>query len=244
MQENKSNQLSVILTEQLNLPSVSDALPPDTNKARLVQNFIALYNDSDQLSNIPNSKLVPGFLKGCYLGLDFFNHECYLIPYGDRVNFQIDYKGMIKLIKKYSQTPVADIYAKMVREGDLFEEGIKDNKPYINFAPKPFNDGKFLGAFAVCQFKDGTIKYETMSMSQLDTVKHLSKTQNSLSWNKFSEEMYKKTVIRRLCKSITLDFDNAKVAEAFRDDGAIDNDKIIDVTPVENPFSKEAENGA
>ena len=31
--------------------------------------------------------------KAAYLGLDYFNGECYAIPYGGELNFQTDYKG-------------------------------------------------------------------------------------------------------------------------------------------------------
>ena len=116
------NELSTVLTEELNLPSVSEALPPDFNKARFIQNCLSLAADSNfqetVLSKYPQSKVVPGLLKGAYLGLDFFNKECYLIPYGSDLQFVTDYKGMQKLVRKYSVKPVAEIYARIVREGD------------------------------------------------------------------------------------------------------------------------------
>ena len=96
------NELSEVLTSELALPSVSDALPKDFNKARFVQNAVALMNENKDLSKYPQAKIVPGLLKGAYLGLDFFNRECYLIPYGQDLQFQVDYKGSIKLAKKYA----------------------------------------------------------------------------------------------------------------------------------------------
>ena len=62
--------------------------------------------------------VVRTLLKGAFLGLDFFNGECYAIPYGNQCQFQTDYKGEIKLCKRYSSNPIQDIYAKVVREGD------------------------------------------------------------------------------------------------------------------------------
>lgn len=232
-----TNELSTTLSEQLNLPSVAEALPADFNKARFVQNCIALVNESPQLAKVPRAQLVPGLLKAAYLGLDFFNKECYLIPYGSALNFQIDYKGIVKLCMKYSEKPISTIYANMVRKGDSFECGVRDNQPYINFKPEPFNNGEFVGAFAVCQFKDGTIKYETMNMQQLDTARHMSKAQDSLAWKKFTEEMYKKTVIRRLCKTITLDYSNWKQQELINGDMEVQAES----KPVDNPFVIESE---
>lgn len=210
------NELSTVLTEELNLPSVSEALPPDFNKARFVQNCLSLAADSNFRDNVltkyPQSKIVPGLLKGAYLGLDFFNKECYLIPYGSDLQFMVDYKGAEKLVKKYSVKPVSEIYARIVREGDEFTEQIVNNNPSVTFKPKPFNDGKIIGAFAVCQYTDGTAKVETMTIQQLDTAKRMSKAQTGNAWKYWPEEMYKKVVIRRLCKGIPIEMSAQQTA--------------------------------
>ena len=143
-----ANDLSVILSEQLALPSISEALPKNFNRARFVQNSMALLADNPDLRKYEQAKLIPGLLKGAYLGLDFYNKECYLIPYGSELQFQLDYSGMQKLIKKYAIRPVKEVYARIVREGDEFSEEVKDNNDIINFKPKPFNEGKIIGAFA------------------------------------------------------------------------------------------------
>ena len=164
------DEIATVLTNELALPSISEALPAGFNKARFIQNTVALMQDNKDLAKYPQSKVVPGLLKGAYLGLDFFNKECYLIPYGQDLQFQIDYKGMQKLVKKYAVRPVDEIYARIVRDGDDFSESIKDNEPVVNFNPKPFNNGKIIGAFAVCQYKDGGAKVEVMSIEQLDAA--------------------------------------------------------------------------
>ena len=230
------NELSTVLTEELNLPSVSEALPPDFNKARFVQNCLSLAADSNfqenVLSKYPQSKVVPGLLKGAYLGLDFFNKECYLIPYGSDLQFTTDYKGMVKLVKKYSIKPVAEIYARIVREGDEFTEQIVENSQSVTFKPKPFNDGKIIGAFAVCQYTDGTAKVETMTLAQLDTAKRMSKAQTGTAWKFFPDRMYLKIVIRRLCVGIPIDL-TAKQASIFREE---DSPQKTVIEAEENPF--------
>jgi recombination protein RecT len=142
-------------------------------------------------------------LKGAFLGLDFFNRECYAIPYGGSLQFQTDYKGEIKLAKKYSFNPIKDIYAKVVHEGDDFQESIKDGQQTIDFKPIPFNNGEIIGAFAVCLFQDGSMLYETMTKQEIEGIRNnFSKAKNSPAWVKTPGEMYKKTVLRRLCKLI------------------------------------------
>ena len=229
------NEISEVLASEMALPSVSEALPAGFNKARFIQNAVAVVTENKGLSKYPQAKLVPGLLKGAYLGLDFFNKECYLIPYGDDVQFQIDYKGMQKLVKKYAVRPVDEIYARIVREGDEFSEEIKDNEPVINFNPKPFNKGKIIGPFAVCQYKDGGAKTEVMSFDQLEAAKRMSKAQAGTAWKFFPEEMYKKTIIRRLCKGIPVELENSR-QEALMQDEPIETEGRI-VEEEENPFT-------
>lgn len=208
-----STSFSGMLTEKLN--SVSGALPKDFNKARFVQNTLSLLNEKPELSKYGNAQIMSGLLKGAYLGLDFYNKECYLVPYGNQLNYQTDYRGAKKLAKKYSIRPIKDIYAKLVREGDEFEEMIEGGQQTFTFKPKAFNDGKIVGAFAVVLYADGGMGYDTMSLADLENTRRQSKASNSPAWKNFTGEMYKKTVLHRLCKHIELDFENPTQQSMF-----------------------------
>jgi recombination protein RecT len=195
------------------------ALPKHFNKARFVQNCMTVVQEND-FSKCDARSVVRTLLKGAFLGLDFFNKECYAIPYGNKVQFQTDYKGEIKLCKKYSINPIKDIYAKIVREGDYFEEEIRLGQQYINYKPLPFNNGAIIGAFAVCLFKDGSMIYDTMSTEEIEaTRKNYSKMPNGQAWKNSTGEMYKKTVLRRLCKLIELDFETLEQKQIFEEAG-------------------------
>lgn len=197
------------------------AIPEGFNKQRFLLNCIAVTKDNlKSWQGVDPASIVATFVKGAYLGLDFFNGECYAIPYGSVVNFQTDYKGEIKLCKKYSKNPIKDIYAKNVRKGDFFEEKIEDWKQTITFKPVSFSDEPIIGTFAVVLFKDGSMMYDTMAVSEIENIrKAFSKAQNSKAWKDAPGEMYKKTVLRRICKLIDLDFDSYEQQKAFHDGG-------------------------
>ena len=208
------------------LMDVSNALPRDFNIPRFVQNSVSLLNDNTQLAQFAKkngtTQIKQGLLKGAYLGLDAMNKECYLIPYGNTLSFMIDYRGNVKLAKKYSIRPIVDIYAKLVRENDFFEESIIDGEQTIAFKPVSFSTNKIIGAFAVCKYADGGILYETKSLADLENTRKSSKASNSPAWTRFTGEMYKKTVLHRLCKMIELEFDNGEQSKLFREDVEID----------------------
>lgn len=212
---------SLALTEKLD--GVSEALPKDFNKTRFVQNAIALINDNPNLQKYSSNQLICGLMKGAYLGLDFYSKEAYLVPYGNQLSYQTSYSGAKKLAKKHSIRPIKDIGSKIVREGDFFEEtGEGGNTSYI-FKPKPFNNGKIVGAFAYVLFEDGGITVDTMSLEELETTRKHSKASNSMAWKDFTTEMYRKTVLHRLCKHIELDFENIEQQNTYLNEYEIDN---------------------
>ena len=222
------------------LMSMKDALPTELNVSRFIQNAVSFLNGNDALieysKKYGTAQIKQGIMKGAVLGLDAMNKECYLIPYGSQLNFMIDYRGNVKLAKKYSIRPIKDIYAKLVRKGDEFEEVIVNGEPSLNFKPLPFNNNEIVGAFAVCLYKDGGMVYDTMSLEDLENTRKSSKASNSPAWKNFTGEMYKKTVLHRLCKHIELEFDNPNQRELFAEDVAIETDtqKIVEQEIEEN----------
>lgn len=206
-----------------------EALPAGFNQQRFILNCITVIQDmmkddkkKAQLEKI-NPETIPVCLaKAAYLGLDFFNGECYAIPYGGNLSFQTDYKGEIKLCKRYSKNKIKDIFAKVVRQGDFFMEEVDGGKQNVQYRPKPFSNEQMIGAFAIVVFEDGSMMYDTMSSEDIENVRSTySKTKDSQAWKSSTGEMYKKTVLRRLCKLIDLDFDNIEQQKAYEDGGDV-----------------------
>ena len=233
----KKDTFSFALTTELE--SQKAALPADFNIQRFVQNSVALLNGNDVLADFAKkhgtAQIKAGLMRGAYLGLDALNSEMYLVPYGSTLNFMPSYKGMVKLATKYATRPIKSVYAKVVREGDTFEEVIDHGEPSINFKAVPFNNNPIIGVFAVCQYQDGGMVYEVMSKADVEQCRKSSKAKNSPAWSGFWGEMAKKTVLRRLTKSISIDMD-AKVAEA------LDSGLEIETNPVEQVKNEITEN--
>lgn len=204
-----------------------ESLPAGFNRERFALNCTTVIHDmlkddkkKESLNGVHINTIVMTMIKGAYLGLDFFNGECYAIPYKSEMQFQTDYKGEIKLCKKYSKNKIKDIFAKVVRKGDEFYEEVDGGVQKVYFRPKPFSNDDMIGAFAVVTFTDGSMLYETMSKEEIEKIRsNFSKAANSPAWTKTPGEMYKKTVLRRLCKMIDLDFDNIEQMRAYDEGG-------------------------
>lgn len=207
-----------MLTDKID--SVDSALPCEFNKARFVQNALTVLNENQNLAKINKAQLIQGLMKGAYLGLDFMSKECYLIPYGQTVQFQTSYKGEIKFVKKYSIRKIKDITSFIVREGDIFSADIIDNNPVVNFKPVQFSQAKIVGVFAIVYFEDGGVLYETMTTEDVNNVrKNYSKMPNAKTWQNSWDEMARKTCLRRLCKHIECDFETVEARNSW-DDGS------------------------
>ena len=218
------------------LKSKADALPKNFNETRFIQNAMAVLQETKNIEKMQPISVARTMLKGAFLGLDFFNKECYAIPYGDQLNFQTDYKGEIKLSKKYSIKKITDIYAKLVRAGDSFVEYVKMGKQYIDFNPKPFSNAEIVGVFAVCLYEDGSMIYETMTVDETDHIRDVySKMPTGKAWKDSKGEMIKKTCLRRLCKLIELEFDSIEVAQAYKDSSDVNLTNEIEYEPITMP---------
>lgn len=227
------------------LTANEDALPKDFNKTRFTQNCIAVLKDNSNLSNMlktPQGKaqVLSGLMKGAFLGLDFFNKEAHLIPYGNTVQFIPDFRGSRKLAKKYSIKPIDDIESYLVREGDKLDIKIVGGVKTFDFEPIPMNNGAIVGAFAYVRYEDGSIKLETMNMEELEAARKQSKAPNSPAYKNFYGEMARKTVLHRLCKNIDLDFENNKQRDLFISGTEIETDKVMKVK-ADNPFADDVQ---
>lgn len=138
-------------------------------------------------------------------------NECQLI---------IDYRGLVQLAKRSGE--VARVTARIVRQADEFEyqQGTDEWLRHIPaLVPDP---GPYVYVYAVAHFKDGGTQFDVMSAAQIQA--HIErfaprdKDRNLVGpWVTDPEEMWKKTVLRRLSKLLPLTIE-ARAAIAFEDE--------------------------
>lgn len=238
---NELRPMSEVLVTKLD--SVSGALPKSLNKDRFVQNCLAFCNEHSELTKVNQAQVIGGLMKAAYLGLDYMNKECYLIPYGNTVQFQTSYKGERKFVMQYAIRPIKDIVSFVIRKGDFVEYGTDENsKQYFVFKPVPFSREEIIGVAAVVYYEDGQIDYETMTTEDVNNVRtKYSKAANSKAWKESWDEMARKTVLRRICKHLEVSFESVEAQTAFEDGGdcQFDNSPIEKGTGTTDPFAEE-----
>ena len=116
----------------------------------------------------------------------------------------IEYTGLMDLVRRSGE--VKNFTARCVRENENFKHSFSLNGGE-ELVHEPCYDGKpgdLKMAYAVCEFKDGSKQVEVMRKDQVDAVKRCSRYSGQGPWVEHTEEMWRKTVIRRICKYLPL----------------------------------------
>lgn len=136
----------------------------------------------------------------------------YLIPYGTECTLVIGYKGLLELC--YRSPRIESIEAHVVYEGDTFKQVMGLNPDLIHEpCPDPAKRGEITHAYAVARIKDMSIpRFEVMARVDIDGIRKRSASAKGRTspWDTDFGEMAKKTVLRRLVKTlpITTDIQN------------------------------------
>lgn len=127
-------------------------------------------------------------------------YNCNLIPYigrdEKRVDVSIDFKGLIDIAIR--EGIILDCDAKEVCENDDFEWSMGEITRWSIDFRRP--RGAIYGYCAWAVLPDGKKKWSFMQSEEIAAVRKCAKTQ--MIWNKWEGEMSKKTVIRRLFKTL------------------------------------------
>jgi len=134
------------------------------------------------------------------LMLDGVTGEAYPIPYKNQCQLIAGYKGLMKLA--YQSDRVLSITSRTVHEKDKYEivQGIDERITHI-----PSNDadpGEPVAFYAVAKLKGGGVKTEWMWKAEVDRIRNAAPGKNSDAWINHYDEMGKKTVVRRICKTL------------------------------------------
>ena len=98
----------------------------------------------------------------------------------------------------------------------------------------------FLGVYAIAVYPDGSIDFEVLEISDIETCRSVSKNPNGV-WKKWYNEMAKKSAIRRLFKRLPKESKCADIAtyDEKNDIGA-DTSEFYDIDGVEMPVEQTA----
>lgn len=161
----------------------------------------------------------------------------YLIPFGKKVQFVAGYRGLLDLARRSGK--VTAIYARVVHEEDYFEYQYGLDERCVHKPADDDDPGPLTHAYAVAVLADGSSQFEVMTRKQVDDVRTRARGGNTGPWKTDEAEMWKKTVLRRLCKvlPVSTQLHTAVVLDEMAERGIeqkLDTDIMLDDEPGEN----------
>lgn len=133
-------------------------------------------------------------------GLEPDGRQGALVPYGNQVQFQPMYQGLIKMAVR--EGAVKKIEARVVHANDRFRIWY-DPEPHVEHEPCLEDEGDIIGAYAYAILPDGNLQVEWMNRRQLDHIKAKAKSRSG-PWQTDEEEMHRKTPVKRLFKYLPI----------------------------------------
>jgi len=209
---------------------IAQALPKHLTADRMVQMACTLITKNPKLAECSVQSLVGSVMQASILGFRPVEAlgECYFVPYGGHVQFQVGYKGYINLGRRSGD--IKTIYAEVVRENDQFhyELGLD---PKLVHIPDTSGTGKVTHAYAVAKYKDDGYNFIVLTASQINALRMrnpMQKSGVSGAWATDYEAMAKAKAIKQLAKymPLSVDFANAVISdEAVITEKSFSNDQ-------------------
>lgn len=189
--------------------AISSMLPQHIGKQRFINSAIAAVKQTPDLLTATPRSLFAAITKSAQDGLLPDGREGVITLYKEKqkdsswLNVAQWNPMTFGLRKRARELDGVIVNAQVVHENDLFVRHEGD-APSIEHNPPPLGQprGAMIGAYAIIRNDTSILHREVMDATQIEAVRAQSKAPDSLMWRKFTEEAWRKTVIRRAMKSV------------------------------------------
>ena len=199
---------------------IKNALPAYLPVEKFIRTALTAINSNPKLASCSQESLLAAIMNSAQLGLEFNTPlgEAYLIPYGNKVNFQLGYQGLLKLA--YNTGQFKRITAREVRENEDFD--INYGTGEISHKPCLTGDsGDVIGYYAIYQTKDGG--QDVFYFSKADAERYgrtFSQSYNSGPWKTNFDAMAKKSALIQVLKYAPKAIESQTLVQATNFDNA------------------------
>lgn len=199
-------------TLKKNAEQLAMVLPNDYSVGKLIGTVLTSIVRNPKILDCTQASIFGSIFAAAQLGLDpnGLLGEGSLIPYNNskkirgqwvktlECQFLPGYRGFLKLA--YKSPLVKSIHADVVYEKDEFRYN-KGLHPDLYHVPSldPAK-GEMIFVYAVVHLTNGGVLFDVMSRNEIETIRLCSKNKDGNAWEKWYDEMAKKSVIRRIFK--------------------------------------------
>lgn len=201
-----------------NKRTIKDVSPSHITIDRLLRIALTEIKRNPDLQKCKPISVVGAIIQAAQLGLmpDSITGHSYLVPYKDKCQLIIGYKGMMTLA--YQSGQVTNIFATEVYNDDMFEfeYGLDPKLKHIPNLDSIHKDNDLKCFYAIAYLQNGGSQFVVLPKSEIDRHRRYSKVSNSQysPWATNYNEMAKKTAIRVLCKYLPQNTENMLLSNA------------------------------
>ena len=182
-------------------PQLAKALPKHVTPDRLARVALTAIRNNPKLQQADPMSLMGAIMTSASLGVELNTPlgEAYLIPYKREAQFQLGYKGVLKLAHNSGQ--YKQITAHAVDEADEFSYRYGLH-PDLQHLPSDDPTGNIVKYYAVYHLVNGGFDFKVWSYKKAEAHgKKYSKSFNSGPWQTNFDQMAMKSVLLELLKT-------------------------------------------
>lgn len=235
--QEKVSSVRALLTQESVKAQLRMVAPRHLTPDRITRVAMTSIQRTPKLLDCTPESLLGALLTCTQLGLepDDAGGRAYLIPYGDKATLIIGYRGLMELARRSGE--IATLDAQVVHKNDVFEFEYGTN-PFLRHKPMLEGDaGPVVGAYAVATTKGRAVQFDVMSTTDLEAIRKRSRAKNDGPWVTDTNEMYRKTVVRRLCKYLpsSPELSRAVSLDEQAELGIPQSIDVVEIEPRERP---------
>lgn len=209
---------------------ITKALPVHLTAKRFISSACAYIENAPKLLECDRNTLVQSIMKAAQMGLVIDGVESALVPRKVKCTLMVMFQGLLKMVRNSGE--LKDIQSAVVYEKDEFDYYTDETGEHLKHRRAWGDRGARKLVFAVARTKDGGTYVEVMDAGQVDAVKKQGYNSGDSPWNgPFQDEMWRKSVIRRLAKRLPSSTD----MESFGQDLDSDHEAPEPVVAEEKP---------
>lgn len=190
---------------------------------RFIAGLISCVTMTEGLKSCSNASIVAGGLLGESLHLSPLPTlgQYYLVPFGNKAQFVLGYKGMVQLAARSGQYLKMNVLA--IKEGELVKYDALNEEIEVNLIPdeEKRENAPTIGYYAMFEYLNGFRK--TLYWSKAKMEKHAERYSAGYKakkgytfWEKDFDEMAKKTMLRQIISKwgvMSVDLQTAYMAD-------------------------------
>lgn len=187
-------------------PQFAAALPAHIDPSKFLRVVQTAVGTNKEIWQADRTSLYAACTKAAADGLIPDGREAALVVFNTKNGKVVQYMPMVGgILKKIRNSgELATITSQVIYKNDVFEFYVDSEGEHFKHVPLFFGDrGEPIGVYALARTKDGAVYIEVMTKEQVMSVKKVSRSSGAGPWaGDFEDEMWRKSVVRRLAKRL------------------------------------------